>query len=120
MRERINDKGRLRHILSSVNIILDNKDRFNLEKNESDPIVFFGFVKQLEIIGEAVGRILKVLPDLQLTNARKIVDTRNRISHGYDSVSDDIIWAIVIRDISKLETEVAQLLADNGGAAPII
>lgn len=59
MRERINDKGRLRHILSSVNIILDNKDRFNLEKIESDPIVFFGFVKQLEIIGEAVYMLSK-------------------------------------------------------------
>lgn len=53
MRERINDKGRLQHILSSINIILDNKDRFKLEEIESDPIVFFGFVKQLEIIGES-------------------------------------------------------------------
>lgn len=45
MRERINDKGRLQHILSSINIILDNKDRFKLDEIESDPIVFFGFVK---------------------------------------------------------------------------
>ena len=69
MRERINDKGRLRHILSSVNIILDNKDRFNLEKIESDPIVFFGFVKQLEIIGEAVYMLSK-----EFRNQHKDVD----------------------------------------------
>ena len=66
--------------------------------------------RNIEIIGEAVGRILKMQPDFQLTNARKIVDTRNRISHGYDSVSDDIIWSIVIRELSNLEKEIDQLL----------
>ena len=45
-----------------------------------------------------------------MTNARKIVDTRNRISHGYDSVSDDIIWTIVLREIPKLHIEVSRLL----------
>jgi uncharacterized protein with HEPN domain len=40
------------------------------------------------------------------------VDTRNRISHGYDSVSDDIIWAIVIREIPNLDIEIRRLLED--------
>ena len=59
MRERINDKSRLLHILSSINIILKNKDRFKLAEIENDPIIFFGFVKQLEIIGEAVYMLSK-------------------------------------------------------------
>ncbi len=42
-----------------------------------------------------------------------IVDTRNRISHGYDSVSDEIIWSIVIRDIVKLKSEVEDLLNEE-------
>ena len=58
--------------------------------------------RNIEIIGEAVNRIIKKDPNIHITNSRKIVDTRNRISHGYDSVSDDIIWAIVVRDIPKL------------------
>ncbi len=66
--------------------------------------------RNIEIIGEAVNRIIKLKPDLQISHARKIIDTRNRISHGYDSVSDDIIWSIVIRDLSKLEEEVDSLL----------
>lgn len=44
--------------------------------------------RNIEIIGEAMGRILKELPDIQVSDSRKIVDTRNRIIHGYDSVSD--------------------------------
>jgi uncharacterized protein with HEPN domain len=66
--------------------------------------------RNIEIIGEAVNRILKVDPEFQLANARKIVDTRNRISHGYDSVSEDIVWSIIVRDIPQLEKEIDQLL----------
>lgn len=68
--------------------------------------------RNIEIIGEAINRILKVHPEIPITNARKIVDTRNRISHGYDSVSDDIIWAIIIRDLGPLKEEVIRLLKD--------
>jgi uncharacterized protein with HEPN domain len=47
--------------------------------------------RNIEIIGEAMNRILLKDESFQLSNSRKIVDTRNRIIHGYDSVSDDII-----------------------------
>ena len=67
--------------------------------------------RNIEIIGEATNRILALKPDIAITSARKIVDTRNRISHGYDSVSDDIVWAIIIRDIPVLKEEVEKLLS---------
>jgi uncharacterized protein with HEPN domain len=57
-----------------------------------------------------VDRILKVDPYFQITDSRKIVDTRNRIIHGYDSVSDDVIWLIVNRYLPVLEKEVKELL----------
>ncbi len=57
-----------------------------------------------------MNRILKADPNFPITNARKIVDTRNRISHGYDSVSEDIIWAIVLREIPNLDIEVRRLI----------
>lgn len=69
--------------------------------------------RNIEIIGEAVSRILQVDPQISITKARKIVDTRNRIIHGYDSVSEDIIWAIVIRDLPLLEQEINLLLKEE-------
>ena len=66
--------------------------------------------RNIEIIGEAVNRILYVNPEIKITNARKIVDTRNRIIHGYDTVSEDIIWAIVSNDLKKLRQEIINLL----------
>lgn len=70
----------------------------------------------LSIIGEATNRILKIEPSFQITNARKIVNTRNYVIHGYDSVSDDMIWSILIKHLPKLKEEVQILLdsADEG------
>lgn len=66
--------------------------------------------RNIEIIGEAMDRILKTDPDFQITDSRKIVDTRNRIIHGYDSVSADVIWLIVNRYLPILEKEVKEFL----------
>lgn len=70
--------------------------------------------RNIEIIGEAMDRILRANPDIQITDSRKIVDTRNRIIHGYDSVSEDVIWLIINRYLPILEKEVKEfLIADN-------
>lgn len=47
--------------------------------------------RNIEIIGEAVNRILKVNPDFQIKNAKNIIGTRNRIIHSYDNISDEVI-----------------------------
>jgi uncharacterized protein with HEPN domain len=66
--------------------------------------------RNIEIIGEAMNRILQKDDSVELSNARKIVDTRNRIIHGYDSVSDEIICAIVITHLPTLHSEVERML----------
>jgi uncharacterized protein with HEPN domain len=68
--------------------------------------------RNIEIIGEALNRILKRDETIVISNSRKIVDTRNRIIHGYDSVSDDVIWGIVIRHLPILQAEIQTLLGE--------
>lgn len=68
--------------------------------------------RNIEIIGEAMSRIMKYNDDIAISNSRKIVDVRNRIIHGYDSVSDDLIWGIVNRNLPLLLTEVEVLLGE--------
>ena len=101
--------------LEDIKQSIDEIEEFLPERRD-----FFEFKKDLktrkaierniEIIGEAVNRILNVNPEIKITNARKIVDTRNRIIHGYDTVSEDIIWAIVSNDLKKLRQEIIYLL----------
>lgn len=66
--------------------------------------------RNIEIIGEATNRIFKKDNEFELVNTQKIIGTRNRITHGYDRISDDLIWSIVINHLPKLKTEVQELL----------
>jgi len=67
----------------------------------------------LEIIGEAMNRILKEDPDFLIEDARRIVGLRNQIIHGYDSISDENIWGVVINHLPNLKTEVENLIKEQ-------
>jgi uncharacterized protein with HEPN domain len=66
--------------------------------------------RNIEIIGEAMNRILKIAPDFSIDASRKIVDTRNRIIRGYDSVSEDVLWLIICNYLPNFEKQVNELL----------
>ena len=65
----------------------------------------------IAIIGEAMSRILKEQPGINISSARKIVNTRNYVIHGYDSLREDILWGIVVKDIQVLKSEIQALMA---------
>ena len=99
-------------ILQSINEIdsyYDNKPKV-FEEYVSDIKTKRTIERDLEIIGEAVNRILKKDKNFKLDSVQKIVGTRNRIIHGYDKISDDLIWSIVINHLPKLKDEVTGLL----------
>ncbi|HWS61043.1 MAG TPA: HepT-like ribonuclease domain-containing protein [Flavobacterium sp.] len=101
-------------ILSSINEIesyfVDTPKLFEIYQN--DLKTKRAVERNIEIIGEAMSRILKEDNHIQISNSRKIVDVRNRIIHGYDSVSDDVIWGIVIKNLPLLQKEVEVLLGE--------
>lgn len=73
-------------------------------------VVFRRFVERnIEILGEAMNRVLKINPDINVGSARKIVDTRNYVIHAYDSLKPDILWAIVVNHIPKLKADLEAL-----------
>ena len=110
-----NIKAWLFDILSSVNEIesyyIDTPKTFEVYQN--DLKTKRAVERNIEIIGEAMNRILKLDSEIVISNSRKIVDVRNRIIHGYDSVSDDVIWGIVIRNLPVLKKEVEELLGQK-------
>lgn len=76
--------------------------------------VFRKFVERnIEIIGEAMGRILRLNPEISITSARKIVDTRNYVIHAYDTLIPEILWAIVVNHLPTLKQEVDELLCQK-------
>jgi len=68
--------------------------------------------RKTEIMGEAINRILKRQHDFPIPNARAIIDTRNRIIHGYDSVKPEFLWGLVIRHIPNLKKDIEHIIND--------
>lgn len=99
-------------ILSSINEIesyfIETPKMFEIYQN--DLKTKRAIERNIEIIGEAMSRIRKENSQIEISNSKKMVDVRNRIIHGYDSVSDDVIWGIVIKNLPVLQKEVEILL----------
>lgn len=71
--------------------------------------------RNLEIIGEAVNKIIKKDPTFlnKITEARSIIGLRNHVIHAYDSVSDENIWSVLINHLPKLKTEIQELIQNS-------
>ena len=76
----------------------------------NDTLLRRGIERNIEIMGEAMKQVLRINPDIPITAARKVVDTRNFVIHAYDSLRPDILWGIVINHMPLLKNEVQNLL----------
>jgi uncharacterized protein with HEPN domain len=95
--------------IEETEIFFENKPKI-FQEYKKNILLKRGIERNLEIIGEAMNRILVIDPDFPIENARRIVSLRNQIIHGYDSVSDENIWAIIINHIPKLQLEINNLI----------
>lgn len=87
----------------------ETRDR-DFNKFCADRLLKRGIERNLEIIGEAVNRILTRDPEFPIDNARKIVGLRNHIIHSYDNISNATVWAIVMNNLPELKKEIDRLL----------
>ena len=107
-------KKHLEDILNAINdieVFFDGKPKL-FEEFSNDLRLRRAIERCIEIIGEAMNRVLKENNEIAITNARKIIDARNYIIHGYDSLSVDILWSIVINHLPRLKIEVEKLLSE--------
>lgn len=96
--------------IDSINDYLGDSRDFNAFK--ANKLLKRAIERELEIIGEAAGRILKIDSNFPIEDARKIVDLRNWVIHGYDIVDDVIIWGIISKQLPVLKSQVEALLED--------
>lgn len=86
---------------------------FDFVKFQNDELVTDAVVRNVEIIGEASNNLTR---DFRSKNPhiewRKIINTRNRIIHGYATVDLEIIWNITQNDLKPLKEEIEKILED--------
>ncbi len=100
-------------IISSI----DNIETYIGEKKEfteydSNSMLQDAVERNIEVIGEAMNRLLKLAPHIKITNARRIVDARNKIIHGYDEVENVQVWGIIINSLPTLKKEAEAFLKE--------
>ena len=98
-------------ILDRIGAIDTYLDGYDFAQFESDRKTVDAVVRNVEVIGEAANNLTRGFrsanPQIEW---RKIIDTRNRIIHGYASVDLDIIWSITQSDLDSLQIEIEKLL----------
>jgi len=81
----------------------------SLQEYEDDKLIRRAVERELEIIGEALNRILKIDSSIRIPNARKIVSLRNKIIHGYDEVDNVIIYTVATKHLDILKEDIDKL-----------
>ncbi|MDE6271078.1 MAG: DUF86 domain-containing protein [Muribaculaceae bacterium] len=113
------DEYILKHLLDVLMAINELEGFFDgyprrFDVFEKDGLRICAVERKTEIMGEAINRIRKKDPSFEIPNAKEIVNTRNRIIHGYDSVETEFLWGLVIRHIPQLKKDIERLLAEYG------
>lgn len=114
MREKIKDKGRLEHIASAIDILLRNKDKYSFDEVKSDPILFYGFVKYVEIIGEAVYMLSTEFKESHTEVEWRVIEgMRHVLVHGYYQIKPKQLWDTITNDIPDLKPFIDKYLEEN-------
>ncbi|MFN5444425.1 MAG: DUF86 domain-containing protein [Crocinitomicaceae bacterium] len=82
------------------------KSENNFEIFKSDIILQRAIERDLEIIGEAIRKILEIDSSIEISSSKNIIGLRNIISHAYDSVEPEMIWGIIQKNIPILSNEI--------------
>ena len=107
-------KKYLHDIITSIDAINEyiggNKNFYDFQNNR---MLKKATEREFEIIGEATKRILKLDENINITSARKIVDLRNYLAHGYDTVDYNVLWGLISKHLPILEIDVKTLINEQ-------
>ncbi len=78
----------------------------NFDAYKADFVVQRAIERDLEIIGEAVKKLLELDNSIEISFSKRIIGLRNIISHAYDTVEPELIWGIIQKDIPVLYQEI--------------
>ncbi len=114
MREKVRDKGRLEHILEAIEGIEEYHVQYTFEDVKKNKLIFYGFTKFVEIIGEAVYMLTTEFrnshPDVQW---RQIERMRHILVHGYYTIDPESLWNTIEEDIPELKTWITKYLEEK-------
>ncbi len=111
MKKMLDDKARLQHILDAIIEIEGYMESHTEADFFSNSMLHSACIRQLEIIGEAAGRVSEEIRT-ESTDIpwKEIIGLRNLLIHEYFGVDLDIVRDVIWTDMPKLKKEVKALL----------
>ena len=104
----------LADIVESCDAIAAALSGVDLEGYRADRLVRSAVEREFTIIGEAMLVLSRSAPETfgRISQARRIVDFRNQLTHEYPNVNDVVVWGIADRDVPVLRRECQALLEE--------
>ena len=102
-------------LLFDVKTCIENIENYldyprTFEDYDNNPLLQDAVERNLITIGEAVNILLKDNPGIEISSARRIVNARNKLTHGYDEIENLQVWNIIINHVPVLRKEVEKML----------
>lgn len=111
MKSELGDKARLQHISDAIKEIEKYIENSSYEDFQSNSMMQFATVKQLEIIGEASNQLTEHFRKLyKEIEWREIIGLRNILIHEYFGIDTKIVWDILETDLPKFKIQVEEIL----------
>ena len=98
-------------ILSAAKDIQQFVGDMSFDQYHADKLVKAAVERKFEIIGEALNRLSRLSPKTvsAIREHEKIISFRNLVIHGYDLVSDPIVWDVIENKLPLLIEDVEGL-----------
>ncbi len=108
------DWVRIRHMLDAAREIRRFSRGVDARGFNANRMLNLAVLKDIEIIGEAASRVsFEFREKFSSVPWQAIIDTRNRLIHGYFDVDLNVIWDTVQRDVPELIRGLQQLLDES-------
>ncbi len=97
----------LSDVIEACDAITNAVRGIDLQSYEDNRLVRSSVEREFTIIGEALAALNRLSEEIfsSITQARRIVDFRNLLTHQYPTVDDAIVWAIIERNVPVLRSE---------------
>lgn len=102
----------LADVVDACEAIAAAVESMDLEAYSRDRLIRSSVEREFIIIGDGLAALSRIASSAfaHITQARRIIDFCNQLTHEYPAVDDAIVWAIIGRDVPRLRRECDDLL----------
>lgn len=114
MRSELRDPARLEHIIKAIDNINDFMEGHTIEDLKNESLLYFGVVKNMEIIGEAAYKLTLQFKDRHPDTPWKIIiGMRHVLVHGYYQISPTDIWDVYVNELAILKKQISDYISES-------